>query len=88
MSTPKPVSVVYYPAPTTPLTRDEMQEVFAKIGRHDALWQALTQLLQERLAQATVDAAQGEAHAPGRLQELLALQQTFAAWRQHKPKAV
>lgn len=78
---PAPSRVVYYPAGAAHLSAEDAATVLAKIGRHDAVWQALMQLLQERLARATVDAAEGEAHAAGRLQEILGLQQQLSALR-------
>ena len=44
------------------------------------------QILQERLANATVDAANGEPSAAGRLQELLGLQQQLSAIRHGEPR--
>ena len=80
MPTPKPV-IVYYPAPQAPLIAADLEAEFQKLGRNDPLWQAFMQVLQERLAHATVDAAAGEASAAGRLTELLGLQQQLAAYR-------
>lgn len=74
-------SLVYYPAPSQPLTPAELEEVFSRLGRNDAIWHALMQLLQERLVNATVAAANGEPEAAGRLQEILGLQQQIFAFR-------
>lgn len=74
-------TVVHYPSPERPLTKEELEEIFSRLGRNDALWLALMQLLQDRLANATVDAAEGHPHAAGRLQEILGLQQTLSAFR-------
>jgi hypothetical protein len=73
--------VVYYPAHERPLQPQEIEAEFAKLGRNDGLWLAIMQVLQERLANATSDAANGEAHAAGRLQEILSLAQQFSAYR-------
>lgn len=87
MANPPPPAprLVYYPTTAAHLNAAELQAVFAKIGRHDVLWQALMQLLQERLANATVDAANSEPTAAGRLQEILGLQQQLFALRQPDP---
>jgi len=92
MSSPSPSLpslVVYYPSPETPLAPADLEEIFGRLGRNDALWGALMQLLQERLANATVDAANGDLNAPGRLQEILGLQAQLSAFRRgrEKPKA-
>ncbi len=81
--------VVYYPSHETPLAPADLEEIFGRLGRNDALWGALMQLLQERLANATVDAANGDLNAPGRLQEILGLQAQLSAFRKgrEKPKA-
>ncbi len=74
-------TVVHYPSHETPLSPADLEAVFARLGRNDALWLALMQLLQERLANATVDAANADLHAAGRLQEILGLQQQLSAFR-------
>ena len=73
--------IIYYPAPSRPMTPEELTAEFAKLGRNDPLWLAIMQLLQARLANAIVAAANSEATAAGRLDELLNLQQEFAAYR-------
>ena len=78
--------LVYYPASPGQLNPAAVSEEFAKLGRNDALWQAFMQVVQERLAHATVDAANGEPSAAGRLQELLGLQQQFSATRHGEPR--
>jgi len=78
--------LVYYPATAAHLHPAAVAEEFAKLGRNDALWQAFMQILQERLANATVDAANGEPAAAGRLQEILGLQQQLSALRHGEPK--
>jgi hypothetical protein len=78
--------LVYYPASPGQLNPAAVSEEFAKLGRNDALWQAFMQVVQERLAHATVDAANGEPSAAGRLQELLGLQQQFSAIRHGEPR--
>lgn len=75
------VSLVYYPQPAGHLTPEALREQFAKLGRNDPLWQALMQLLQERLANATVASAQRDENAPGRIEELISLSQQLAAFR-------
>lgn len=75
------VQIVYYPAAAQTLAPAELEAEFLKLGRNDPLWQALMQLLQERLANATVDAANCEPQAAGRLQEILALQQQLSGYR-------
>lgn len=74
-------TIVYYPAHERPLTPPEIEAEFAKLGRNDALWLALMQVMQERVANATVDAANADPHAAGRLQELLGLTQQLSAYR-------
>jgi hypothetical protein len=71
-------TVVYYPAHDRPLTPVEIEAEFAKLGRNDSLWLAL---MQERVANATVDAANADPQAAGRLQELLGLTQQLSAYR-------
>lgn len=75
------IEVVYYPAPAELLTPDQLNEAFARIGRNDPTWQALMQLLQQRLADAVAAAAGSETNAAGRLEELIGLQQQFMAFR-------
>ncbi len=74
-------TVVYYPAHDRPLTPVEIEAEFAKLGRNDSLWLALMQVMQERVANATVDAANSDPQAAGRLQELLGLTQQLSAYR-------
>lgn len=73
------VRVVYYPKPEKIYSVEEMREVFAPISGQDPLGCVLRQILQQRLANATVDAAAVQAtereagHAAGRIQELMDL---------------
>jgi hypothetical protein len=71
-------TLVYYPTVETPLTPDEIAAEFSRLGKKDPLARALRQLLQERLAHATIDAAAGDKDSAGRLQEILSLQQQFS----------
>jgi hypothetical protein len=72
---------VYYPQGRGHLGPEELADVFAQIGRNDPLWQALMQLLQQRLANATVAAVAREENAPGRLEELLDFQRELEGFR-------
>ena len=82
----KETTVVYYPAPGAPLARAELAKAIgtALVG-NTKLEQAVRQMMAERLARATVRAADEElterdaGHAGGRLAELLSLQGEFAA---------
>lgn len=73
-------TIVYYPAAET-LSPADLEAEFDKLGRNDRIWQALMQMLQQRLANATVDAANADPHAAGRLQEILGLQQQLSGLR-------
>jgi hypothetical protein len=75
MAAAKPI---YYPASETPLTREEIAQVFGRIGKKDTIAIALRQILVERLAQATIAAAERDENAPGRIEELIGLQGEFA----------
>ena len=81
MTKPTAPTIVYYPAHERPLTEAALEAEFAKLGRNDGLWLALMQVLQERLAHATVDAANREENAPGRIEEILGLTQQLASYR-------
>jgi len=84
-------SVVYYPAPQTPLTTDDLRETFATLHRSDPLPRALNQILSERLAAATIAstaARLGEREAgicAGRITELASLQAELASYLAQKP---
>lgn len=71
--------IVYLPARTGPLSRDDIREVFAALGTDAPLTRALRQIVQERTAAAMSDvagvkvSAEDRAHAGGRLEELLGL---------------
>lgn len=79
------IKVVYYPRSEGHLNPEELKKVFARIGGNDPLWQALMQLMQQRLANATVAAAQRDENAAGRIEELLDLQLELAALRELAP---
>lgn len=76
---------IHYTIAERPLTADEIAAEFFRLGRRDAFARALTQILQERLAAATVEASAPRAtereagHTAGRLAELIGLQNEFAA---------
>jgi hypothetical protein len=74
--------VVYYPIHAGHLTPEELQAEFAKLGRNDPVWSALMQLLQQRLANAVLAAADRDNNAPGRIEELLDLQRELMAMRE------
>ena len=76
-----PAAVVYFRQAEGHLPPERVREEFAKLGRNDALWSALAQLVQQRLANAIVAASQNEPNAPGRLEELLDLQRELAGLR-------
>jgi hypothetical protein len=77
--------VVYYPAAETPLTREELSQAIGTVlDANPKMAQAFRQILGERLARATVEAAQPEltersaGHAGGRLAEIASLQHEIA----------
>jgi hypothetical protein len=81
-NTAKPMTktqIVYYPAPQKIYAPEEVREVFAPLAPGDPLAVVLRQILQQRLANAMVDAATVKAtereagHAGGRIQELMDL---------------
>ena len=80
MSAPKN-KVVYYPTSEKPLTAQEMAHAMAQLGKRDALWLALMQLLQIRLASAVSDAINHDPHAAGRLAEITELQEQIKSYR-------
>lgn len=73
--------VVYYPTPETPLTDGELSRVMGQLGKRDALWLALMQILQMRLASAISDAAESDPKAAGRLAEITELQEILKKYR-------
>lgn len=75
------IEIVYYPAPAELLGPEELLAAFARIGRNDAVWQALMQLLQQRLADAVGAATGNEPNAAGRIEEIVGLQQQLMAFR-------
>lgn len=85
--------VIYYPAPHTPFSPDELRAEFAKLSPRDPLARALMQVLTERLAAATVQATSptlGEreaGHVSGRLSEIASLQAELASYWQPARKA-
>ena len=81
MTATTPPTIVYYPAHERPLTEEQIEAEFAKLGRNDGLRLALMQVLQERLVDATVDAAHREENAPGRIEEILGLTSRLASYR-------
>ena len=79
----KSPTVIFYPAPALPLTRDEIQHVFAQFAPGDPIMVALRQILAERLAAATGDNLEPRLNerlagmVAGRMQEISSLQQEF-----------
>lgn len=79
-------AVVYYPAPQTPLTSDDLRETFATLHRSDPLPRALNQILSERLAAATIASTvpkltEREAGiCAGRITEIAGLQAELAGY--------
>ena len=78
-------TIIYYPAPETPLTRPEMMETIGTaLDGSPKLMQAIRQLIAERLAYATSECAVSDlseraaGHAGGRLSALTSLQHEFA----------
>ena len=81
----EPAPVVYYASPEQPLSPDELTHALGTaLDASPRLEAAVRQLLQRRLAFATVDAAAGNAkpedraHAGGRLSEVMAIQAEIA----------
>lgn len=83
-------TVVYYPAPATPLTSEDLRATFSTLHRSDPLPRALNQILSERLAAATIavtDPRLGERAAgmcAGRIAELASLQAELAGYLARK----
>jgi phosphoribosylamine-glycine ligase len=84
------ITVVYYPAAETPLSREELAQVLgAALDGQPKLLQAMRQMLGSRLASATVDCAQANieareaGHAGGRVAELVGLQHDLANALKH-----
>jgi uncharacterized protein with von Willebrand factor type A (vWA) domain len=74
--------VVYDPVHSGHLTSEELQAEFEKLGRNDPVWSALMQLLQQRLANAVLAAADRDENAPRRIEELLDFQRELMAMRE------
>lgn len=79
-------AVVYYPAPEQLLTPEEVREALGlALDSSPRLQAAMRQLLGERLARRTIDAAHPKAtqderaYTGGRIQEILSLQGELAA---------
>lgn len=85
--------LVYLPSQHALLTRDDLAEIFAKLGNDSPVWRALRQIVQERTVAAMSDVASSRltdtdrAHAAGRLEELLGLQAEIIALTQPAPRA-
>lgn len=79
-----PTKAIYYPAPTRPLERAEIQQAFAQFAAGDPIIVAFRQILAERLAAAVVDSTdprldvRGAGIAAGRITEIASLQQELA----------
>ena len=91
MKTPLPVAPpaarsIYYPQTAGHLNPEKLRQQFERLGRNDPIWQALMQLLQQRLTNAVSAAAQREENAPGRLEEILDFQRELASLRDMAPK--
>jgi hypothetical protein len=78
-------AIVYYPAPETPLTREQIAEVIGTaLDANPRLLQAFRQLHGEALARATVACAdldlseRAAGHAGGRIAEITSLQHSLA----------
>jgi hypothetical protein len=73
MSAPK---VVYYPAPTRSFTGEEIAETFSRHAGNDGIVMVMHFMLQQRLAQATIDSTDAKLTereagiVAGRIQEL------------------
>lgn len=84
MSTTK---VIFYPVPEKRLTPAEIAQEMGKLGSRDALWLALMQVLQERLASAVVESAEvvmterASGHAAGRIAEITSFQEELLRLR-------
>lgn len=79
---PDKVKVVFYPVGEKPLTNEEIARALAQLGKRDALWLALMQLLQIRLAAAISAAIERDPDASGRLAEITELQQELKRHRE------
>lgn len=72
----EPARIVYLAAPERQLTETQLREVFGRFAARDDIILALRQILQQRFAQAAIDAAdatlteRAAGHAGGRIQEL------------------
>lgn len=89
MDTPKSAAakVVYYPVTAGHLSPEDLLAQFEKLGRNDPIWQAFMQILQRRLANATVAAVDREPNAAGRIEELLDIQRELMALRARPTKS-
>ena len=81
---------IYYPAPEAPLAPPELAQVLgAALDGNPKLAAAVRQMLQQRLARATVESSlpklsEREAgHAGGRLAEITGLQHELAGYVRH-----
>lgn len=78
--------IIYYPAPATPLTREEIEHIFARFDPSDEIMVALRQILAERLAYATADSTEPRLNerfagiVAGRIHEIASLQQELTAF--------
>lgn len=77
MPKPRKANVIYYTGPGLP--HNELAAAFADLGPGHPLWPALRQVLQQRLANATVAAAARDPNAPGRIEEIMDLMREIAA---------
>lgn len=84
---PRPTPI-FYPAPVTPLTIEEIKHTFSQFHAGDPIMVALRQILAERLAGATADNIEPRLNerqagmVAGRMQEISSLQDelnTFTA---------
>ena len=85
--------LVYLPSPHALLTRADLAEIFAKLGTDSLVTRGLRQIVQERTVAAMTDVAStrvsdtDRAHAAGRLEELLGLQDEIIALTQPAQRA-
>lgn len=84
----EPTKIVYLAAPEKILSEGQLRETFAQYSSGDAIIVAFRQILQQRFAQAAIDAADAKlsereaGHAGGRIQELTELTTEFTGYLQ------
>lgn len=80
--------IVYFPSKHPLLSESEMAEIFASLGEDSPVARAIRQLIQQRTAAAISSQADSRgnpdsrAHAAGRLEELLGLQNQLVSYQE------